>query len=225
MTEAGTRTLLLVEDDPQLSGMLEQLLAGEGYAVTVAPDGQAGLHLGLTRAFDVLVIDRGLPAIDGLDLLGRLRGRSVRSPALILTARGTLTDRVAGLDAGAQDYLVKPFEVDELLARLRALVRRHADLADALPFGTGRLDLIHRRVQSADGTVVVELTERECALLRMLVSRPARVFTRDELFHGAFGDAERADSAVDACVHYLRRKLGRQAVATVHGVGYRAGTW
>ena len=205
--------------------MLEGLLSGEGYDVTAAPDGQRGLHLGLTRSFDVLVIDRGLPAIDGLDLLGRLRGRSVGSPALILTARGTVTDRVAGLDAGAQDYLVKPFEVDELFARLRALLRRHADLADTLPFGTARLDLVHSRVQSADGTVVADLTERECALLRMLLSRPGRVFTRDELVQGAFGDAERADSTVDACVHYLRRKLGRQAVATVHGVGYRAGVW
>ncbi len=224
MAGADTRTLLLVEDDPALLAMLERLLSDEGYVVTVAPDGQRGLHLGLTRPFDVMVIDRGLPAIEGVDLLGRLRSRSVGAPALILTARGTLADRVEGLDAGAQDYLVKPFEIDELLARLRALVRRHADRADTLPFGTGRLDLVHHRVQSADGTVVVDLSDRECALLRMLVSRPGRVYTRDELLQGAFGDADRP-AAVDACVHYLRRKLGRQAVATVHGVGYRAGSW
>jgi DNA-binding response OmpR family regulator len=120
MAGADTRTLLLVEDDQALLAMLERLLSDEGYAVTVASDGQRGLHLGLTRPFDVMVIDRGLPAIEGVDLLGRLRSRSVGSPALILTARGTLADRVEGLDAGAQDYLVKPFEIDELLARLRA---------------------------------------------------------------------------------------------------------
>src|SRR2546425_9081667 len=112
--------LLLVEDDAELSEMLARLFADEGYIVDVARDGQRGLHLGLSRSYDAMIIDRGLPAIDGLDLLIRLRRRAVATPVLVLTALGVLADRVAGLDAGAEDYLIKPFEVDELLARVRA---------------------------------------------------------------------------------------------------------
>jgi two-component system response regulator QseB len=123
--EAGFRAaLLLVEDDVQLSELLVELLTDAGYAVDHARDGQAGLHRGLTRDYDAMVIDRGLPAIEGVDLVSRLRSRGVTTPILILTARGTLADRVEGLDAGAEDYLVKPFEIDELLARLRALAIR-----------------------------------------------------------------------------------------------------
>src|SRR4051812_29759260 len=107
--------VLLVEDDRRLSELLRRVLVSEGYAVTVAEDGQRALHLGLTRAFDAIVLDRGLPAIEGVDLLGRLRRSGVVSPVLVLSARATLQDRVEGLDAGAQDYLAKPFEVDELL--------------------------------------------------------------------------------------------------------------
>src|SRR6478736_10386437 len=121
--------LLLVEDDRQLAAMLEQILAGEGYDVDVAPDGQRGLHLGLTRSYDVMVLDRGLPAIEGLDLLGRLRSRGVLTPVLVLSALGLARDRVDGLDAGAEDYLTKPFDVDELAARLRALRRRRFEHA------------------------------------------------------------------------------------------------
>src|SRR5439155_11777975 len=116
----GVSSLLLVEDDPELAGLLGRVLADEGYDVTPAPDGQRGLHLALTRSFDVLVVDRGLPAVEGLDLVGRLRARGLTTPVLVLSARGTTQDRIDGLDAGAEDYLVKPFEVGELLARLRA---------------------------------------------------------------------------------------------------------
>ncbi len=134
--EAGRPRLLLVEDDRDLSGLLAGLLDEEGYAVQVARDGQQGLHLGLSRSWDVLVVDRGLPAIEGVDLLARLRSRGVRAPVLMLTARGTVADRVEGLDAGANDYLVKPFDVEELLARLRALLRRPADQARNCPWAT-----------------------------------------------------------------------------------------
>lgn len=123
MTQSGKNgpRLLLVEDDPELAGMLEELLVQEGYQVEVARDGQRGLHLGLTHPFDLMILDRGLPAIDGLDLLGRLRSSGYLGPVLILSALGLPRDRVEGLDAGAEDYLGKPFDVDELLARLRAL--------------------------------------------------------------------------------------------------------
>ena len=194
--------LLLAEDEPGLAELLAELLGREGYAVELAPDGQAMLHLGLTRRYDVLVVDRALPAIDGLDVLARLRSRGVATPALMLTARGALADRVAGLDAGADDYLAKPFAVEELLARLRALTRRHVDRAAALPLGRGRLDLATRR---------------------LLAARPGRVFTREELLGLVFEEAASA-AVVDTYVHYLRRKLGRGVVRTVRGVGYRMGS-
>ena len=213
--------LLLIEDDPQLSELLVELLSDAGYAVDLARDGQAGLHRGLTREYAAMVIDRGLPAIEGVDLITRLRSRGVVTPVLILTARGTLADRVEGLDAGAEDYLVKPFEIDELLARLRALLRRHGDHSATLLLGRRRLDVAGRRVVG-DGHQPIELSGRECALLQVLAARPSRAFTREELLTRAF-DAADSTGAVDTYVHYLRRKLGRDVVRTVHGLGYRMG--
>lgn len=215
--------LLLVEDDRQLTELLTRLLESEGYDVDRAPDGHVGLHRGLTRTYDVLVVDRGLPAIEGVDLVRRLRGRGVRTPVLLLTARGAVADRVAGLDAGAEDYLVKPFEVDELLARLRALQRRAYEDVQLMPLGDRTLDLAARRVLHPDGGPAVELSNRECALLAALAGRPAMVFSRDELLTTAFGSAD-SPGTVDTYVHYLRRKLGRDAVRTVHGRGYQLGT-
>jgi two-component system response regulator QseB len=221
--EAGfPGALLLVEDDAQLSELLADLLGDAGYGVDLARDGQAGLHRGLTREYDAMVIDRGLPAIEGVDLVARLRSRGVTTPILILTARATLADRVEGLDAGAEDYLVKPFEIDELLARIRALLRRHRDRSTTLPLGNRRLDVAGRRV-IGDGLAPVELSGRECALLQVLASRPGRVFTREELLKYAFDDAADSTGAVDTYVSYLRRKLGRRVVQTVHGLGYRMG--
>ncbi|HVX46765.1 MAG TPA: response regulator transcription factor [Mycobacteriales bacterium] len=221
MQEIGP-SLLLVEDDERLVRMLERILGEEGYRVTAVHDGQSGLHLGLVRRFDVLLIDRGLPGIEGVNLLERLRGQGITTPVLLLTARGSLADRVEGLDAGAEDYLVKPFEIDELLARLRALLRRHSDDADVLIVGPARLDIQARRVLFADRPAV-DLSARECALLHVLARHPNRVYSRDELLHQVFDDAERP-GAVDTYVHYLRRKLGRPAIKTVHGLGYRLGS-
>jgi two-component system response regulator QseB len=213
--------VLLIEDDPELVEMLARLLAGEGYEVDVAVDGQRGLHLGLTRAYDVLVLDRGLPAIDGLDLLVRLRGNGISTAVLVLSALGHPADRVTGLDAGAEDYLAKPFDVAELLARLRALLRRHLDAARRLPLPGGMLDLDTRQV-AVTGLPVVRLSARECALLATLAGRPRKVFSRDELRILAFDEA--GAEVVDTYVHYLRRKLGRHVVDTVRGTGYQLGT-
>ncbi|MGC4816848.1 response regulator transcription factor [Micromonospora sp. DT63] len=213
--------LLLVEDDGALSALLTDLLTEEGYEVEVAGDGQSGLHRALARDYDVLVVDRGLPVLDGLGLVTRLRARGVTCPVLLLTARGTLDDRVQGLDAGAEDYLVKPFEVPELLARLRALRRRHQDAAGRLPLGRRRwLDVGNRQVLDEDEEI--PLSAREFAVLRALAGRPTKVFTRAELLSSAFDHAA-APGSVDACVHHLRRKLGRGAIRTVHGLGYRIG--
>ena len=216
-----TPRLLLVEDDPDLSGLLEGLLVEEGYDVELARDGQRGLHLGLTRRYDVVVLDRGLPALEGLDLLGRLRSRGVVTPVLVLSARGNPADRVEGLDAGAEDYLAKPFDVDELLARLRGLLRRHLEHADVVRVPGGTLDVAAREVTLDDGAVV-SLSGRERDVLLQLARSPRRVFARDELLQGAFEDAEDG-GLVDTYVHYLRRKLGRETVLTVRGIGYRLG--
>jgi DNA-binding response OmpR family regulator len=215
--------LLLVEDDRALSAMLVELFTGEGYRVETAFDGQQGMHLGLTGNFDAIILDRGLPVMDGADLVALLRSRGIATPALILTARGSVEDRVEGLDAGAQDYLVKPFEVTELLARVRALLRRNDDAATVVQAGGLRLDLLTRRVGGAtpDG-VDVELSDRESALLATLMGAPGLVFSRAQLLDRAFDGAE-SDGTIDLYVHYLRRKLGRQVIRTVHGSGYRYG--
>ncbi len=222
VTDPVAARVLVVEDDRELGELLTRLLTDAGYRVDLATDGQRGLHLALTREYEVLVIDRGLPGIEGLDLTARLRRRGIRTPVLILTAYAALADRVAGLDAGAEDYVTKPFEIDELLARLRALRRRHENAAEVLALGEGELDLAARVARRRDGTEV-ELSGREAALLRILAMRPGRVFSRDELREHVFEAAE-SPSIVDTYVHYLRRKLGTGVIRTVRGVGYRIGT-
>lgn len=214
-------SLLLVEDDPALSDLLSRLFTGEGYTVDSVRDGHSGLHRGLTRRYDVMVIDRGLPAVEGVDLIRRLRSRGVATPILVLTARGTTTDRVEGLDAGAEDYVVKPFEIDELLARLRALRRRHLESAPRLDLGGRYLDVVSRRVVGGSEDPV-DLSGRESDLLAMLASNTGRVYTRSELLHHVFPEAEDA-GVVETYVYYLRRKLGRDVIRTVHGLGYRMG--
>ena len=226
LTTGGVR-LLLVEDEPEFSALLAALFTDEGYQVDIAGDGQRGLHLGLTRSYHVIVLDRGLPAIEGLGLMRQWRRHGVTTPVLVLSARGTAADRIAGLDAGAEDYLAKPFDVDELLARLRALRRRHLDAARMLPVGGYRLDLDAREVSPAAdhtgaGAEPVQLSERECGLLATLAGRPGQIFSRADLLTGVFTDAE-SPIVVDTYVHYLRRKLGRGIVDTVRGRGYRLG--
>ncbi|PWK40546.1 response regulator transcription factor [Actinoplanes xinjiangensis] len=215
------RRLLVIEDDADLRELVAGALVDEGYHVDQAPDGQRGLHLSLTRPYDVLVIDRRLPALDGLDLITRLRARAVAARALMLTALGTVDDRIAGLDAGADDYLVKPFDLDELSARIRALCRRTSDATDVLRIGDGMLDLGVRDAVLPDGTRV-SLSAREFELLRALAARPSAVHPRALLRSRVFDEAAAA-SIVDTYVYYLRRKLGRKVVQTVHGLGYRLG--
>lgn len=221
MNEKGLSRLLLVEDDALLAELLERLLTSEGYDVEVARDGQKGLHLGLTQPWDVLVVDRMLPVVEGVDLVRRLRSRGVTKPILLLTARGTFADRVEGLDAGAEDYLVKPFDADELLARLRALLRRHTETAARVDLGDRHLDVESRRVVSTYGDDIL-LSERECELLQVIAANPRRVFSREELHDRLFREAD-SPNAVDTYVYYLRRKLGRGVIRTVRGLGYQRG--
>jgi two-component system, OmpR family, response regulator QseB len=220
---ASAPRILVVEDDRELRTMLHRILTDEGYSTVAVADGQAGLHRSLTDAYDAIIIDRGLPAIDGLDLTGRIRARGITTPVMILTAYGSVADRVAGLDAGAEDYLVKPFDIDELLARVRALLRRRASESGIVRIGAGSLDVTSRHARRAGGAEV-ELSGRECALVQALAAQPNRVFSRDELRLRVFDNAESA-SIVDTYVHYLRRKLGPGVIKTMRGHGYRIGTW
>lgn len=213
--------LLIVEDDRALSAMLAELFTEEGYEVEVAYDAQQGLHRGLAGDVAAIIVDRGLPVMDGVELVEVLRSRGVSTPILVLTARGAVADRVEGLDAGAQDYLVKPFEVPELLARIRALVRRPADGSTLRAAGLC-LDRVTRTVSGRRIGADVELSEREAALLSVLMTAPGRVHTRGQLLAAVFDGADNP-GVVDTYVHYLRRKLGRGIVRTVHGTGYRLG--
>jgi DNA-binding response OmpR family regulator len=213
--------LLLVEDEAELAGMLHGLFVDEGYTVDVAANGQTGLHYGLTRSYAVVVLDRRLPVVEGLELVRTWRRHGVTTPILVLSAQGNPAERVEGLDAGAEDYLAKPFDIEELLARLRALQRRHLDRARLLPVRCGHLDLDTREV-SGLGDTPVALSERECALLATLAHRPQQVYSRADLLALVFPEAENP-VAVDTYVHYLRRKLGREIVETIRSRGYRLG--
>ncbi len=213
--------LLVVEDDSKLCALLTELFTEEGYLVEVARDGQQGLHRGLTGSYDAMIVDRGLPVMDGSDLVAVLRSRGISTPVLLLTARGAVADRVEGLDSGAQDYLVKPFEIPELLARVRALLRRPDGGATLRARGVS-LNRLTRTVSGVTTGDDVELSEREAALLVTLMSAPDRIFTRRQLLESAFDNVD-TEGVVDTYVHYLRRKLGRGVVRTVHGTGYRFG--
>lgn len=222
MGDVSSTELLLVEDDRGLRTLLVRLFEGEGYAVQAVPDVQSGLHAALTGSHAVMVVDRRLPDGDGVDLITRLRRQGLATPVLVLTAHGTVRDRVEGLDGGADDYLVKPFDSAELLARVRSLLRRHLDdVAVSLPLGTARLDTATNAVVLEDQSSV-ELSPAEGAFLAQLARRPTRVFSRDEL-RDSLAPGTTSLSLVDTYVYAIRRKLGRDVIRTVRGVGYRAG--
>ena len=219
--------LLVVEDDPKLGRLLTRLLQDDRHVVELAADGRSGLDIALsTTGLDAVILDVGLPDISGLEVARRLRAERMRIGILILTASDTVSDRVRGLDAGADDYLVKPFAYEELAARLRALGRRASPNVVRqdvrLVNGPIELDEGLRRV-TVHGRDVT-LSPREFALLECLLRHPGRVMTRDQLLDQAwpFGVAVTLN-AVDAYVHYLREKLGSGAerLETVRGVGYR----
>jgi DNA-binding response OmpR family regulator len=214
--------ILVAEDDHRLAGMLEQLLTSEGYEVVLTHDGQGALHAAMTQRFDVLLFDRGLPVREGLDVLEAIRSRGNAVPALILSALGNPADRVEGLTRGAEDYLAKPFDIDELLARLRVLARKSAAPIAALGVPGGVLYPERHEIVLRDGELV-SLSERENDLLAALARRPRQVFTRHELLELVFAGADDT-GVVDAYVHHLRRKAGRGCVLTVRGVGYALGT-
>lgn len=213
--------LLLIEDDDRLGPLLRDLLSLD-WEVTWSPTLAAARAELDRRLFAVLVVDRGLPDGDGADLVRELRARGVAVPALLLTAYGELEDRVHGLDAGANDYLVKPFEVAELQARLRALTRDYSGRGAGMEIGSWMFYPDNRTVESPY-TGRILLTEKESALLAVLASAPDTAFTRAHLLSAVFEHGEQ-EGTVDTYVHYLRRKTDRSLVETVRGVGYRLGT-
>lgn len=215
---------LIVEDDPDLLAVLARILTGTGFRVHTAEDGDAALRQALDLAPAVLIVDVNLPALSGVEVTRELRRRGVRTPVLLLTARGSVADRVDGLDAGADDYLAKPFEPPELVARVRALVRRATlTAADAvLRAGDLTLDPLARRVERAGQ--VIELTQREYALLEYLVRHAGYAVSRRAIAEHVWRDAgEQRTNVVDVYINYLRKKLhplGPPLIHTVRGVGY-----
>jgi two-component system response regulator MprA len=215
--------VLVVEDDPAIARLLEVELAEAGYDVELAPTGAQGLAAVERDEPAVLLLDVRLPDIDGLSVCRQARRSGHGMPILMLTALDRVGDRVLGLDAGADDYLAKPFAIEELLARLRALARRAAPERSVLEAGTLRLDMDTRAV-TMDGRPV-ELTAREFDLLAFLLDAPGRVFTRDQIYEGVWGYSYLGNSKViDFFVSALRRKLddggGPSVIRTVRGVGY-----
>ena len=214
--------ILLVEDDPLLGDGLQAGLTQSGYAVDWLRDGEAAVAALAAESFAAVVLDLGLPKRDGLSVLQWLRGRHDATPVLILTARDQLDDKVRGLDLGADDYVLKPFDLDEIAARLRALVRRaHGRPEPVLTLGGIELNPAARTVTRAD--VPVELTSREFDLLHVLLQNADRVMTRRTLEEQLYTWNDAVDSnALEVHIHHLRKKLGSELIRTVRGVGYMA---
>ncbi len=212
--------ILVVEDDPLLGDGIRAGLAQSGFIVDWVKDGVAGELALQGRSHAAVVLDLGLPRLAGLEVLRRMRAEGNRTPVLILTARDAVDDRIKGLDSGADDYLVKPFDLHELAARLRALIRRAAgEAAPVLRVGQVALDPAARHV-TFDGRLL-ELPAREHALLHALMLNAGRVLTRDQLSERLYAWGEEVESnAIDVHIHHLRRKLAPHLIRTVRGVGY-----
>lgn len=213
--------VLVVEDDRSLNAQLGQALSESGYVVDSAFDGEEGHYLGDTEPYDAVILDIGLPQMDGLSVLERWRRDGRAMPVLLLTARDRWSDKVQGIDAGADDYVAKPFHVEEVLARVRALVRRAAGHAsNTLVCGPLRLDLKASRV-TVDGTPI-KLTSHEYKVLEYLMHHPGKVISRTELTEHLYDqDFDRDSNTIEVFVGRLRKKLGVDVIETVRGMGYR----
>jgi two-component system OmpR family response regulator len=213
--------ILVVEDDKDLAKQLKRALEEAGYAVDVAHDGEEGHFLGDTEPYDAAILDLGLPILDGLSVLDRWREKGRAMPVLLLTARDRWSDKVSGIDAGADDYVTKPFRMEEILARVRALIRRAAGHASAeLECGALRIDTRSGRV-SLDGAPV-KLTAQEYRLLSYLMHHRGKVVSRTELTeHIYHQDFDRESNTIEVFVGRLRKKIGEGYIATVRGLGYR----
>lgn len=223
--QSGERTIriLLVEDDHDISTRLKEGLGSFGFVVEQVEDGEQGLSFALQEKFDAIVLDLGLPGLPGIELLRGWRRAGCASPVLILTARNSWTEKVEGLNAGADDYVTKPFQMDELAARLRALMRRAAgQTTSELRHGNITLDPVSGTV-SVSGRPI-DLTAQEFRLLNLFLHRVGRVVTQAELIDHLYGlDEERNSNTIEVYVGRLRRKVGRDTIRTLRGLGYRFG--
>ena len=218
--------LLLVEDDHKIAGYVKRGLEEEGYAVDVAYDGRDGLDWALSAPYDLFILDVMLPGLDGFALCRELRRQGIHAPVLMLTARDAVDDRVDGLDAGADDYLVKPFAFRELLARLRALLRRASDAPKSTVLQVDDLTLDTRTQRVQRGGRAIELTAKEFAVLECMMRDPGRVLSRTVIADHVWSyDAFNQSNVIDVYIRNLRRKIDdgseRKLIETVRGVGYR----
>lgn len=213
--------ILVVEDDPDLSRQLKDALADVGYAVDIANDGEEGHHLGDTEPYDAVILDLGLPVIDGVSVLQKWRSDGKAFPVLILTARDQWSEKVAGFDAGADDYLTKPFHTEELMARLRALLRRAAGhTTDTIDIG--ELSVDNRSARAFVNGMSIKLTSHEFRLLSYMATHRGRVISRTELVEHIYDqDFDRDSNTIEVFVGRLRRKIGTDRIETVRGLGYR----
>lgn len=213
--------ILIAEDERRITSFLEKGLRSNGFTTSVVADGLSAYEHARTGDFDLMILDLGLPVQDGFTVLRRLRGERVTMPVIILTARDTVADTVAGLEGGADDYIAKPFAFEELLARVRLRLRtERIPEATVLRAGDLDLDLRTRRARIAGRTV--ELTAREFALAEVFCRHPDQVLTREQLLSQVWGfDFDPGSNIVDVYIRYLRRKLGSARIETVRGVGYR----
>jgi two-component system response regulator QseB len=212
--------VLLIEDDAMIAQGLQTALRQGGFAVDWMRDGKSAAAALQASAFDVVLLDLGLPDRDGIDVLRELRRRSDATPVIILTARDEVQHRIAGLDAGADDYIVKPFDLDEVTARMRSVLRRAAGRGDpSIQHGELRLDPVARTVER--NQVPVNLSAHEFAVLEALLQRPGAVLSRAQLEDRLYGwDGQIGSNAIEVYIHGLRRKLGSDAIRTLRGVGY-----
>lgn len=216
-------SILIVEDEARIANFVEKGLASAGYSPTVVGTGTAAVDYLATGSFDLVLLDVGLPGIDGFEVLRRIRAAGDTTPVIMLTARSSVEDTVTGLDGGANDYLPKPFKFDELLARIRLRLRESGQLATAetaLQHGDLSLDLRSRR--ATVGTTTVDLSAREFALAEQFLRHPDQVLSREQLLSRVWGfDFDPGSNVVDVYVRYLRGKIGADRIETVRGMGYR----
>lgn len=216
--------ILVIEDEPGISTFVAKGLRSSGHQPTVIETGAAGLGHAISGGYDLVILDIGLPDIDGFEVLRRMRESGNRTPVIILTARASVDDTVAGLEGGADDYMAKPFRFEELLARvrLRLRLRSPGPAEDAVTLSHGHLSLdVRTRQATVDGRTV-ELSAREFALLETFLTHPEQVLSREQLLSRVWGyDFDPGSNVVDVYVRYLRRKIGADRLVTVRGIGYR----
>jgi DNA-binding response OmpR family regulator len=214
--------ILIVEDEERIASFVQKGLRANGFTTTVVPDGEAGYEYALTGGFDLVVLDIGLPGRDGFTVLRELRESRVTTPVIVLTARDSVRDTVAGLEGGADDWMTKPFRFEELLARVRLRLRTAARAPEVTVLRAGSLSLDLRTRRARAGERTVDLTAREFVLLELFLRHPGQVLSREQILSHVWGyDFDPGSNIVDVYVRALRKKLGAEKVETVRGMGYR----